>query len=132
MVYNLRFFFSSSKCSLFHNSNIFGSYIIHILYTGCAKIKNIIPTSKGYSNAPHIATITAMYIWTINHFFFALFLPMPELYLQIHLSTELRSSRRRLPIAPTLTTYSPIHQRCSTRKKHQTSRPFRGTSQRTV
>ena len=38
MVYTLRFFFSS-KCSLFHNSNILGSCIIHILYTGCAKIK---------------------------------------------------------------------------------------------
>ena len=32
-------FFTSSKCSLFHNSNVFGSCIIHILYTGCAKIK---------------------------------------------------------------------------------------------
>ena len=32
-------FFSSSKCSLFHNSNEFGSCIIHILYTGCAKIE---------------------------------------------------------------------------------------------
>jgi len=32
-------FFSSSKCRLFHNSNIFGSCIIHILYTGCAKFK---------------------------------------------------------------------------------------------
>ena len=32
-------FFSSSKCSLFHNSNVFGSCIIHILYTGCAKIR---------------------------------------------------------------------------------------------
>ena len=32
-------FFSSSKCSLFHNSNVFGSCIIHILYTGYAKIK---------------------------------------------------------------------------------------------
>ena len=31
--------FFSSKCSLFHNSNVFGSYIIHILYTGRAKIK---------------------------------------------------------------------------------------------
>jgi len=31
MVYTLRFFFSS-KCSLLHNSNIFGSCIIHILY----------------------------------------------------------------------------------------------------
>jgi len=30
MVYTLRFF--SSKCSLFHNSNVFGSCIIHILY----------------------------------------------------------------------------------------------------
>ena len=32
--------FSSSKYSLFHNSNVFGSSIIRILYTGCAKIKN--------------------------------------------------------------------------------------------
>ena len=37
MVFTLRF--SSSKCSLFHNSNVFGFRIIHILYTGCAKIK---------------------------------------------------------------------------------------------
>ena len=36
MVYTLRLF--SSKCSLFHNSNVFGSCVIHILYTGCAKI----------------------------------------------------------------------------------------------
>jgi len=33
------FFFLSSKYSLFHNSNVFGSRIIHIVYTGCAKIK---------------------------------------------------------------------------------------------
>jgi len=26
-------FFFSSKCSLFHNSNVFGSCFIHILYT---------------------------------------------------------------------------------------------------
>ena len=31
--------FFSSKCCLFHNANLFGSCIIHILYTGCAKIK---------------------------------------------------------------------------------------------
>ena len=37
MLYTLRFFFSS-KCSLFHNANLFGSCIIHILYTECAKI----------------------------------------------------------------------------------------------
>jgi len=36
MVYTLRFF--SSKCSLFHYSNVFGSCIIHILYTVCAKM----------------------------------------------------------------------------------------------
>ena len=35
------------KCSLFHNANLFGSYIIHTLYTGCAKIKKIIPAPKG-------------------------------------------------------------------------------------
>jgi hypothetical protein len=40
-------FFLDSKCSLFHNSNVFGSCIIHILYTGCAKIKKIIPAPKG-------------------------------------------------------------------------------------
>ena len=41
MIYTLRFFFSS-KCSLFHNSKIFGSCIIHILYTGVLKLKKII------------------------------------------------------------------------------------------
>jgi len=45
MVYTSVFF--SSKCSLFHNSNIFGSCVIHILYTGCAKIKKIIQAPKG-------------------------------------------------------------------------------------
>jgi hypothetical protein len=30
--------FFSSKCRLFHNATFFGSCIIHILYTGCAKI----------------------------------------------------------------------------------------------
>ena len=48
MLYTLRFF--SSKCSLFHNANLFGSCIIHILYTWCAKIKKkkLIPAPKGY------------------------------------------------------------------------------------
>jgi len=32
-------FFSSSKCSLFHNSNVFGLGIIHIVYTGVLKLK---------------------------------------------------------------------------------------------
>jgi len=47
MVYSLRFFFSS-ECSLFHNSNVFVSCIIHILYTCRAKIKKkIIPAPRG-------------------------------------------------------------------------------------
>jgi hypothetical protein len=37
MLHTLRFF-SSSKCRLFHNATPFGSCVIHILYTGCAKI----------------------------------------------------------------------------------------------
>ena len=37
VIYSPIFF--SSICSLFHNSNVFGSCIIHILYTGCANIK---------------------------------------------------------------------------------------------
>jgi hypothetical protein len=45
MVYNLRFFLSL-KYSLFHNSNFFGSCIIHILYTECDKIKKIIPAPE--------------------------------------------------------------------------------------
>jgi len=31
--------FLSLKCSLFHNSNLFGSCIIQILYTGVLKLK---------------------------------------------------------------------------------------------
>jgi len=38
MVYTLRLFFSS-KCSLFHNSNVFGSCIIHILYIYSTNIR---------------------------------------------------------------------------------------------
>jgi len=46
MLYALRFF--SSKYSFFHSANLFGSCIIHILYTECAKIKKkIIPAPKG-------------------------------------------------------------------------------------
>ena len=37
MVHTLRF--SLFKCSLFHNSNIFGYCVIHILYTGVLKLK---------------------------------------------------------------------------------------------
>ena len=50
VVYTLRFFFS--KWSLFHNSNLFDSYIIHILYTRCAKIK------KNNSGAKRLRTLS--------------------------------------------------------------------------
>ena len=40
-------FFFSSKSSLFHNANLFGPCIIHILYTGCAKIKKNNSGAKG-------------------------------------------------------------------------------------
>jgi len=46
-VYTLRVF-SLQNAVFFHNSNLFGSCIIHILYTGCAEItKIIIPAPKG-------------------------------------------------------------------------------------
>ena len=38
MLHTLRFF-SLQKAVLFHNANFFGSCVIHILYTGCAKTK---------------------------------------------------------------------------------------------
>jgi len=41
-------FFPLQNAVLFHNSNVFGSSIIHVLYTGCAKIKKkVIPAPEG-------------------------------------------------------------------------------------
>jgi len=48
MLHNLRFF--SSKCRLFHNATFFGSCIIHILNTECAKILKGNSVSKGLMN----------------------------------------------------------------------------------
>ena len=55
MVYTLRVF-SSSKCSLFHNSNVFGSCIIHILCTECAKIKK-----KNNSGAKRLGSFSGLF-----------------------------------------------------------------------
>ena len=53
MLYNLRLFLF--KMQLFYNSNVFGSCNIHILYTGCSKIKKIIPAPKGMQrNLTHV------------------------------------------------------------------------------
>ena len=40
-------FFFSSKCSLFHDANFFGSCIIHILYTDVLKLKKNNSGAKG-------------------------------------------------------------------------------------
>ena len=67
-------FFSSLKCSLFHNANLFGSCIIHILYTVCAKIKKNNSGVKGflisvldsniiYSYLAFISSILYIYIY---------------------------------------------------------------------
>jgi len=57
MVYTLRFFLFS-KCSGFHNSNVFGSCIIHILYKGVLKLKKNNSGAKRlnihYSNLPQL------------------------------------------------------------------------------
>ena len=60
MLYTLRFF-PPSKCSLFHNANLFGSCIIHILYTECAKIKKKNSGAKGLINTPTNAHIQGAY-----------------------------------------------------------------------
>jgi len=49
MLYTLSFF--SSECSLFHNANLFGSCVIHILYTGVLKLKNNNSGAKWLSSA---------------------------------------------------------------------------------
>ena len=50
--------FSSSKCSLFHNANLFGSSIIQILYTACVKIKKNNSGAKGLINISYQHLIT--------------------------------------------------------------------------
>ena len=63
MVYTLRFFFSS-QCSLFHNCNLFGSCIIHTLYTGVLKL-NIYSANIGTEYFKHG-------IYTLRFFLFAM------------------------------------------------------------
>ena len=71
MVYTLLSF--SSKCSLFHNYNVFGSCIIHILYTECSKIEkcrefNPLTPNDHYSGrtAPLISKRFILYIYSTN------------------------------------------------------------------
>ena len=77
MVYTPRFF--SSKCSLFHNSNVFGSCIIHILYIGRAKIKKNNYGAKRLSKilsrgqiCPCIPCVCySLTLWPVSQFFHA-------------------------------------------------------------
>ena len=52
------FFFSSSRCRLFHNAIFFGSCNIHILNTECAKILKKLPALKGL-----IVTVFSFFPW---------------------------------------------------------------------
>jgi len=79
MVYTLRFF-SSSKFSLFHNSNIFGSCFIHILYTGCSKIKKIIPVPKGCVCSGLCVMSVFWLVWVHGYFRWLQFVQCPWLY----------------------------------------------------
>ena len=65
MLYTLRFFLSS-KCSLFHNSNVFGSYIIHILYEQFTL--NPLTHNDHYSarTAPLTSKRCILYIYSTN------------------------------------------------------------------
>jgi len=53
---------------LFHNANLFGSCIIHILYTGCAKIKKIIPVFKGLKTKPRMLYLETQFVPRSKHF----------------------------------------------------------------
>ena len=55
-------FFFSSKCSLFHNANLFGSCIIHILYTGCAETKK----KKKKSGAKGLTTYITLCMYNVE------------------------------------------------------------------
>ena len=67
MLYTLLFF--SSKCSLVHNANLFGSCIIHVLYTGCAEIKKKnISNAKGLIEQHYkflLHTLQVLYMYTL-------------------------------------------------------------------
>ena len=61
MVYILRFF-PSSECSLFHNYNVFGSCIIHILYTGVPKLKKNNSSAKKLKHIFCVAVVEIPFI----------------------------------------------------------------------
>ena len=57
-IYILRFYLSSN-CSLFHNSKVFGSCIIHIYIQGVLKLKKNNSGAKTLSRSEFRAGMTA-------------------------------------------------------------------------
>jgi len=53
---------------LFHNSNVFGSCIIHILYTGCVKIKKNNSGAKRLSRSHFYKIIREIILLWAQHF----------------------------------------------------------------
>ena len=64
MVYTLRFF--SSKFSLFHNSKVFGSSFIHILYTECVTIEKNNSGAKRLNGIP-VQRVTVFMLFTVRN-----------------------------------------------------------------
>jgi hypothetical protein len=60
MVYTIRFFFFF--CSLIHNSNMFGSCIIHCY------IQDVLKLKKNNSGAKRLKWCTVAYLWKIHNF----------------------------------------------------------------
>ena len=61
-LYSPFFLSLSSKCSLFHNANFFGSCIIHILHTECAEIKKNNSGAKGLNVSESLHSIKSLII----------------------------------------------------------------------
>ena len=68
-------FFSSSKCILFHNSNVFGSCIIHILYTVCAKVNK---NNSGAQRLMKAICCVSQFVKCLQYWLSALVSPEPS------------------------------------------------------
>jgi len=65
MVYTLRFFLQNAVCFIILTYLVI--VLIYILYTGCAKIKKIIPTPNGYYHYPkYVYTLFPLQFSTQN------------------------------------------------------------------
>jgi len=58
-------FFSLKNVVFFHNSNVFGSCIIHILYTVCAKIKKSYSGAKRLNNIRGACAVLCCHPWAV-------------------------------------------------------------------